>query len=60
MLKEERDKLIKELDVLKLKRNECTDFSEAIEIADKIHNIEMKLNGTRPSDSYVECIGCGS
>lgn len=31
-----------------------------MEIMDKIHNIQMKLDGTKPGDSYVDCIGCGS
>ena len=31
-----------------------------MDIMDKIHNIQMKLDGIKPGDSYVECIGCGS
>jgi hypothetical protein len=31
-----------------------------MEIKDKIHNLEMVINGTKPTDSHVECIGCGS
>lgn len=42
-----------------LKKN-TSDFGEQMEIADKIHNIKMKLNGTKPSDTFIECIGCGS
>ena len=42
-----------------LKKN-TSDFGEKMEIADKIHNIKMKMNGTRPSDSFIECVGCGS
>ena len=42
-----------------LKKN-TLDFGEQMEIADKIHNIKMKMNGIRPSDSFVECVGCGS
>lgn len=31
-----------------------------MEIHDKIHNLTMKLNGVKPMDSHVDCIGCGS
>lgn len=27
---------------------------------DKIHNLKMKLNGTKPMDQMIECEGCGS
>jgi hypothetical protein len=33
---------------------------ERLEIADAIHNIKMKLNGVKPTDSHIDCIGCGS
>ena len=36
------------------------DMFTDMEIRDKIHNLQMKLNGTRPIDSSIECIGCGS
>ena len=48
---------IKRLEELK---KSTSDFGEQMEIADKIHNIKMKMNGTRPSDSCIECVGCGS
>jgi len=35
-------------------------FEQEMELADKIHNIKMKLNGVKPTDSYIDCIGCGS
>jgi len=28
--------------------------------ADVIHKYEMKLKGIKPTDSYIECVGCGS
>ena len=31
-----------------------------MDVRDKIHNLKMKLNGVRPADSFVECVGCGS
>jgi len=36
------------------------DMFRDMELRDKIHNLKMKLNGTKPADSSVECIGCGS
>jgi len=35
-------------------------FEVQLELADKIHNIKMKLNGVKPTDSTIDCIGCGS
>jgi len=34
-------------------------FSD-MDIKDKIHNLKMKLNGTKPMNSEIECVGCGS
>ena len=48
------------IDVLNSEKLNTDDFGEQMEIADEIHNIEMKLNGTKPTDSYIDCIGCGS
>lgn len=36
------------------------DMFKDMEIKDKIHNLEMKLNGTKPTDSHFDCVGCGS
>ena len=36
------------------------DMFKDMDIKDKIHNLSMKLNGVRPMDSAIECIGCGS
>ena len=33
---------------------------ERLDIDDSIHNIRMKLNGVKPTDSSIDCIGCGS
>jgi hypothetical protein len=54
------DDLQKELETLEAQKAQTDDFEEQLNIADKIHNIKMKLNGVRPMDSYVECVGCGS
>ena len=36
------------------------DMFNDMDIKDKIHNLKMKLNGTRPMNSEIECVGCGS
>lgn len=36
------------------------DMFKDMEIKDKIHNVKMKLSGTRPMNSEIECVGCGS
>ncbi len=53
-----KDQLTQEIDDLKSKLS--GDMFKDMEIKDKIHNLEMKLNGTKPTDSSIDCIGCGS
>ena len=36
------------------------DMFADMDIKDKIHNLKMKVNGTRPINSEIECVGCGS
>lgn len=36
------------------------DMFADMDLKDKIHNLKMKLNGTRPANSEIECVGCGS
>ena len=36
------------------------DMMQDMDIKDKIHNLYMKLNGTKPTDSHFDCVGCGS
>jgi hypothetical protein len=36
------------------------DMMEDMETRDSIHKLEMQLNGTKPPDSDIECVGCGS
>ena len=54
------EEMIESIDVLKIKKSKTDNFIEQISIADEIHNIEMKLNGVKPTDSSIDCIGCGS
>lgn len=36
------------------------DMFADMELKDKIHNLKMKLNGTKPMNQHIECEGCGS
>lgn len=36
------------------------DMFADMEIKDEIHNLQMKVDGVKPSDSHIDCIGCGS
>ena len=36
------------------------DMMNDMNIKDEIHNLQMKLDGTKPTDSHIDCIGCGS
>jgi hypothetical protein len=57
---EERKDFENRIKVLKENKSNTDDFIEQMEIADEIHNIEMQLNGVKPTDSAIDCIGCGS
>ncbi len=49
-----------EEEIVQLKAQLTGDLFADMDIIDKIHNLEMKLNGTKPSDSEIDCVGCGS
>lgn len=53
-----KDKLKKEIE--ELKETLTGDMMKDMPIRDQIHNLEMKLNGTKPTDSHFDCVGCGS
>jgi len=53
----ELENKIKELEE---KFYDTENFLEKANIADEIHNIKMKINGVKPMDSHIDCIGCGS
>jgi len=46
--------------VEKLKLKLSGEMIKDMEIRDEIHNLEMKINGTKPMDSHIDCEGCGS
>jgi hypothetical protein len=43
-----------------LKAQLTGDLFADMDIKDEIHNLEMKLNGVKPMDSHIDCVGCGS
>ena len=43
-----------------LKEQLSGDMFADMDIKDEIHNLQMKIDGTKPSDSHIDCIGCGS
>ncbi|MDA7835898.1 hypothetical protein N9A49_00670 [Salibacteraceae bacterium] len=43
-----------------LKATLTGDLFQDMEARDKIHNLEMKLNGVKPTSSEIDCVGCGS
>ena len=43
-----------------LKTQLCGDMFHDMDIKDEIHNLEMKLNGTKPMNQEINCEGCGS
>ena len=49
-----------ETEVASLESQLTGDMFADMEIKDKIHNLKMKINGTRPMNSEIECVGCGS
>lgn len=53
-----KEELEKEIEVLNAQLT--GDMFKDMEIRDKIHNLKMKLNGTKPMDTQIDCIGCGS
>ena len=60
MSEQERKELESKVSVLKKQKEATSDWMEQMSIADDIHNIEIKLNGVKPTDSHIDCIGCGS
>lgn len=46
--------------ISKLKSQLTGDMMQDMEIRDKIHELEMKLNNVKPTDSKFDCEGCGS
>ena len=56
----DNDKQALELEIEQLQKQLTGDMFQDMAIRDKLHNLKMTLNGTRPSNSEIECVGCGS
>lgn len=56
----EEQKLSLEQEIARLKDSLTGDMFTDMDIRDKIHNLEMVVNGVKPMDSSIDCIGCGS
>lgn len=59
MMTEEKRKEI-ELLIKGLESKLTGDMINDMNIKDEIHNLQMQLNGTKPTDSHFDCLGCGS
>lgn len=58
-----QDTMIKETIEQEIKTLESQlsgDMFKDMDLKDKIHNLKMKLRGTKPLSSEIDCIGCGS
>ena len=54
-MKKELEQKIEEL-----KTQLTGDMFQDMELRDEIHNLEIKLNGTKPMDSQIDCVGCSA
>ena len=43
-----------------LKEQLTGDLFADMDLKDQIHNLEMKINGVKPMDTHIDCVGCGS
>ncbi|QDP68185.1 MAG: hypothetical protein Unbinned1473contig1000_63 [Prokaryotic dsDNA virus sp.] len=43
-----------------IKDNSSYSFMDKLDLLDEIHNVKMKLNGVKPMDTHIDCVGCGS
>lgn len=46
--------------IIGLQQKLTGNLMEDLVLRDKIHNLQMKLNGVKPMDTSVYCVGCGS
>ena len=43
-----------------LKKQLTGDIFKDLEIRNKIHTLEMKINNVKPTDRHIDCVGCGA
>lgn len=58
LTQEQRKSLLTEIEALEAQLT--GNMMEDMDIRGKIHNIKMKLEGVKPPESFIDCIGCGS
>lgn len=49
-----------EKEIAALEEQLTGDMFKDMETRDQIHNLKMQLNGTKPMDQEIDCVGCGS
>lgn len=49
-----------EQEIVALEGQLTGDMFQDMDIRDKIHNLKMRVNGTKPMNQEIECVGCGS
>lgn len=54
------DTTVLEKEIKELEAKLTGDMFTDMDIRDKIHNLKMKLNGTKPANQEIDCVGCGS
>jgi len=54
----DKDKLREEIN--ELTKTLTGDMMQDMGTMDKIHNLQMQVDGVKPTDSHIDCIGCGS
>lgn len=57
---QEKEKAVLENQIKGLEARLTGDMFRDMEIRDKIHNLKMKIHGTKPPNQDIDCIGCGS
>ena len=54
----DKESVLKQIE--ELKSQLTGNLMNDMELRDRIHKLEMELNGVKPEDTSIECIGCGS
>ena len=54
------EKALLHAEIIALQQKLTGNLMEDLALRDKIHNLQMKLNGIKPMDTSVDCVGCGS
>ena len=52
--------MTKQEQITELESQLTGDMMQDMDIKDKIHNLQMEIDGIKPEDSHFTCDGCGS